>query len=92
MADRKYAVTLRSHESEDGESSLLEAYVDQNGGLVLERVDISHSVERFRGDYDHEYWRRVKAEQVPRVLLELIKDRSSRRLGVSRVAAVEGHQ
>jgi hypothetical protein len=51
------------------------AYIDNAGNLVLEGQDAGESVEAFWGDLDYEYWRVVHAEHVPRVLLELLKDR-----------------
>jgi hypothetical protein len=68
-------VTLRDERSADGEVSLLEAYVESGGDLVIEGYDAGASVKRAWGDADYEYWRRVKREHVPLVLLHLIKER-----------------
>jgi hypothetical protein len=53
----------------------LTAIVKETGDLVLEGYDIGPTVEKCKGDIDYEYWRTVKAEHVPLVLLHLIKDR-----------------
>jgi hypothetical protein len=53
----------------------LTAIVKDTGDLVLEGYDIGPTVEKCKGDIDYEYWRTVKAEHVPLVLLHLIKDR-----------------
>jgi len=78
MSDERIAeVMLREDRSTDGEVSLLEAYVEESGDLVIEGYDLGESVEKVWGDSDYEYWRRVKCEHVPMVLLQLIKDRFS---------------
>lgn len=76
-------VELRRHESETGEFTSLKAYDAENGDLVLEGYDCGEQVEAHWGDFDYEYWRRVKAVSVPRVLLELIKDRFTSDAGFS---------
>ena len=73
--EKKYQVTLRAWKTEEGEGSFLDAYINAEGDLVLEGYDFGKSVEDFWGDDDYEFWRVVKAEDVPKVLLELIKDR-----------------
>lgn len=60
---------------QNGSLSLLDAYQAENGDLVLEGYDRGPDVAAQFGDSDYEYWRRVRKEHVPRVLLELIKDR-----------------
>jgi hypothetical protein len=78
MSDNKLAVvTLREHRGADGEASFLDAYVEEGGDLVIEGYDLGKSVGKFWGDSDYEYWRRIKREHVPTVLLQLIKDRFS---------------
>ena len=59
----------------DGEHHTLAAIVKPSGELVLEGYDIGKSVKKFLGDFDYEYWRPVKAEDVPEVPLHPIKDR-----------------
>lgn len=75
MTNKKHQVTLYELRSEDGEVSLLEAYVKESGELVLEGYDRGKTTAAVMGDSDYEYWRTVAEEDVPRVLLELIKDR-----------------
>lgn len=55
--------------------SLLEAYLDGQGDLVLAGYDCGPDVAARLGDSDYEYWRRVRQPHVARVLLELLKDR-----------------
>jgi len=57
------------------EHNILEAVVNPSGDLLLEGCDAGPLAEKFLGDWDYEYWRVVKAPQVPLVLLHLIKDR-----------------
>ncbi len=40
----------------------------------MEGYDIGEDVEKYWGDSDYEYWVHVKAEYVPDVLLNLIKE------------------
>lgn len=75
MNDRLHTVKLREARADDGEVSILEAYVTTGGGLVLEGYDAGPSVEAHWGDSDYEYWLRVEARHVPHVLLELIRER-----------------
>lgn len=76
MSNKKLAeVMLRENRTPDGEVSLLEAYIEEGGDLVLEGYDLGESVKKVWGDSDYEYWRRVNREHVPMVLLQLIKDR-----------------
>jgi hypothetical protein len=70
-----YRVELRERKSDDGEGSYLSARVDPDLSLVLEGYDYGKSVEEFWGDSDYEYVRVVRPEDMPRVLLELLKDR-----------------
>ena len=60
---------------QQGSLSLLEAYLDAHGDLVLEGYDRGPDVAAHFGDSDYEYWRRVRQPHVARVLLELLKDR-----------------
>ncbi len=71
-------VTLRSERTPDGEVSLLEAYIDDSGDLVLEGYDLGETVKEVWGDADYEYWRRVKREHLPAVLLLLLQERFTR--------------
>jgi hypothetical protein len=77
MTQRKHSITLKEVRSSDGEVSLLQAYIDDNGDLVLAGYDLGESVREVWGDSDYEYWRRVRAEHVPEVLLQLLKERFS---------------
>ena len=70
MTQRKHSTTLTEVRSGDGEVSLLEAYIDVNGDLVLAAYDPGESVREVWGDSDYGYWRRVEAQHVPEVLLQ----------------------
>ena len=70
-----HTVTLREDRSDDGDSSTLTAYVDTEWNLVLEGYDVGKSPKEYWGDSDYEYIRFVPAREVPKVVLELIKDR-----------------
>ena len=71
----EHRLSIFDYRTADGEHHTLEAIVKPSGELILEGYDIGKSVEDFFGDSDYEYWRTVKAEHVPEVLLHLIKDR-----------------
>lgn len=47
----------------------------QDGKLIIEGYDIGDAPLRAWGDDDYEYWRTIAAEDVPRVLLGLIRER-----------------
>lgn len=53
----------------------LSASVNSSGNLVLEGHDLGPTVKQFWPDDEYEYWRQVDSANVPKVLLELIKDR-----------------
>lgn len=69
------SIVLKDQRAPDGELRKLEAYVEENGDLVLKGYGLGDKVEEWWGDADYEYWRRVDSDNIPRVLLELIKDR-----------------
>jgi hypothetical protein len=71
----RYEVTLMHEKSADGNIRDLKAYLKENGDLVLDGWDFGPAVEDYWGHDDYEYWLFVKAVDVPKVLLELIKDR-----------------
>ena len=68
-------ITIYDYKTRDNETHNLFAEIQDNGDLVLSGYDCGQSVKRFFGDFDHEYWLKVKAENVPSVLLYLIKER-----------------
>ena len=69
------SIVLNDRRTPGGELRKLIAYVDDRGDLVLEGYDMGDAVEKWWGDADYEYWRRVDKGDVPQVLLELISDR-----------------
>lgn len=73
---QSHSVVLREKRSEeDGEFSILTAYIDKDGSLLLDGYDIGDSVLKAWGDSDYEYWRRVRPEFLDIILLELLKER-----------------
>jgi hypothetical protein len=73
-AKRIAEITLREDRTE-GDVSILTAYVKETGELVLEGYDIGKTAERYWGREEYEYWRIVAPENVPQVLLQLLKER-----------------
>ncbi len=67
-------LTLYDRHCGKNEHQVLEIKVDEEGDLVFEGYDIGDSVEEYWGDSDYEYWLTVKADQLPGVLLHLIKE------------------
>jgi hypothetical protein len=67
-------VTIYDYKSKTNEVHSLIAEMKENGDLVLSGYDCGQSVEEYFGDFDHEYWLTVKAENISTVLLYLIKD------------------
>lgn len=72
---RRQEVVLSDTVDTAGNSRRVSAYVEDSGDLVVQTVDMGPRVESTWGGDDYEFWRRVKSDFVPRVLLELIKDR-----------------
>lgn len=72
---RLASIVLKDQRTPDGELRKLLAYIEVSGDLVLEGYDLGDAVEEWFGDADYEYWRRIESDNVPRVVLELIKDR-----------------
>lgn len=71
----EYKVVLREEGSLDGNYILLEAYINNAGNLVLAGHDLGDLVEKTWGNSDYEYWLTVEKADLPKVLLELIKER-----------------
>jgi hypothetical protein len=67
-------ITIYDYRSNENEKHSLIAEIKENGDLVLSGYDCGQSVKRFYGDFDHEYWLTVKAENISSVILYLIKD------------------
>ncbi|MGE0861088.1 MAG: hypothetical protein AB7I01_10665 [Gammaproteobacteria bacterium] len=72
---RRQEVALSDSVVAAGSSRRASAYIDDGWDLVLATFDVGPRVESTWGGDDYEFWRRVKSDFVPRVLLELIKDR-----------------
>jgi hypothetical protein len=68
-------ITIYDYKNKENEIHSLIAEIKDNGDLVLSGYDSGQSVKKFFGDFDHEYWLTVKAENISSVLLYLIKDR-----------------
>ncbi len=68
-------ITIYDYRTKENEIHTLIAEIKENGDLVLSGYDCGESVKKFFGDFDHEYWLTVKAENISLVILYLIKDR-----------------
>ena len=68
-------ITIYDYRTKENEIHTLIAEIKENGDLVLSGYDCGESVKKFYGDFDHEYWLTVKAENMSSVLLYLVKDR-----------------
>jgi hypothetical protein len=68
-------ITFYDYKTKENEIHRLVAEIKENGDLVLSGYDCGQSVKEFFGDFDHEYWLTVKAENLSSVILYLIKDR-----------------
>ena len=67
-------VTLNSTETPTDRSHESVALKD-DGSLVISGHDLGSTPKEFWGSSEYEYWRRIAAEDVPRVLLGLIDQR-----------------
>ena len=56
------------------EHQVLEVYINDDGDLVFAGYDMGDFVKEYWGDFDYEYWLTIKAENIPTVLLLLIKE------------------
>lgn len=68
-------ISIYNYRTKTNEKHSLVAEIQDNGNLVLSGYDSGQSVKEFYDDFDNEYWLTVKAENVPLVLLYLIKER-----------------
>ena len=68
-------ITIYDYGTKENEIHTLIAEIKENGDLVLSGYDCGESIKKFYGDFDHEYWLTVKAENMSSVLLYLVKDR-----------------
>ncbi|MFX1567136.1 MAG: hypothetical protein ACFFCV_02080 [Promethearchaeota archaeon] len=68
-------ITIYDYQTKENEKHSLVAEIKENGDLLLSGYDCGQSVKEYFGDFDHEYWLTVKAEDISSVLLYLIKDR-----------------
>ena len=69
-------VTLRESRTKN-DYSVLEAYINKDGDLVMEGYDIGETPEKFWGDSDYEYGRVIKGKYKNKVLSGLIEDQFS---------------
>ncbi len=75
MSDSVLHTVVLREERDGADSRFLSASVKSSGDLVLEGHDMGPTVKQFWPDGEYEYWRAVDSADVPKVLLELIKDR-----------------
>ncbi len=79
MSD-KHEVTLQTIDRDDLYATVT-AEVNDQGELVVFSYDIGRTVSEFFGRDEHERWVTVPAEHVPRVLLELMRERFTDQAG-----------
>ena len=68
-------IRLKDERWGKNEYHTLDAVVNETGDLVLEGYDAGDSVKERFDDFDFEYWHTIKAEDVPQVLLLLVKEK-----------------
>ncbi len=68
-------ITIYDNKTKKNEIHSLIAEIKENGDLILSGYDCGQSAKVVFGDFDHEYWLTVKAENILTILLYLIKDR-----------------
>jgi hypothetical protein len=68
------SVTLNDRESSTDRSHESVELTD-DGSLLISGHDLGETPKAFWGSSDYEYWRRIAARDVPRVLLGLIRQR-----------------
>jgi len=66
-------VTLRERRTEK-DISILEAYINDDGDLVLEGYDAGEAPKQFWGDDDYEYVRVIKGKHKDKILSGLIEE------------------
>ena len=69
-------VTLRESRTEK-DYSVLEAYINKDGDLVMEGYDIGEAPKQFWGDSDYEYGRVIKSKYKDKILSGLIEEQFS---------------
>lgn len=74
-----HKVILRENRTEK-DYSVLEAYINDDGDLVLEGYDIGEAPKQFWGDSDYEYGRVIKSEYKGEILKGLIEEQFSAEL------------
>ena len=68
-------ITIYDYTHGENEHHVLTAEINEKGDLVLAGYDAGESVRERFGDFDFEYWTFVKVDQVPDLLLQLLKER-----------------
>ena len=68
-------ITIYDYTQGKNEHHTLTAEINEKGDLVLSGYDSGESVRKRFGDFDFEYWTTIRAENVPEVLLHLLKER-----------------
>lgn len=74
MPDLPRELTIRDERRDDG-SSVLRVKIEDDGTLTLEGYESGDAIKRTFGDFDYEYWLRVKPEFKDAVLLHLVRER-----------------
>jgi len=59
---------------EHGKTSIfIDAYIDNDGDLVISGQDLGEFPEKYWGDSDYEYWLTISSKDKDRVLLALLE-------------------
>lgn len=67
-------LTIYNKKFAKNEHSLLEVYIDDRGDLIFEGLDSGESIKEYWGDFDYEYWLKIKNTHLNSLLLHLIKE------------------
>ena len=68
-------ITIYDERLNNNDHRVLTVKINDKGDLIMEGYDSGDSVEKFWGDFDYEFWITIKENDVPSVLLWLIKER-----------------
>jgi hypothetical protein len=66
-------ITIYDRRYGKNEHQILEVKITDEGDLLFEGQDLGDSVVDYWGDFDYEYWLKVKSEYIPSIVLYLIK-------------------
>ena len=67
-------IVIYDYKSGKDEQHTLSVEIRDNGDLVFDGYDCGQSVKDWFGDFDFEYWTTIENHNVPKFLLNLIKE------------------